>query len=255
MIVLDGFTGFTPVQNKLLCELLKICDQVVVTVTMDEKENPYVYHHPYQLFALSKKMVSSLVAIAKDGDVTIDEPVCLYHRPVYRFGENRALEFLESHLFRYTKEHYEDEQDSVQIWCAKSQREEIDFVAQKIRHLIRTKQYRYKDFAILTNDLAVYSNQVEQIFEKYNLPVFTDNKRSILLNSCVEYVRSLLAMVEQNFTYESVFRYLRTGLSGIVREDVDMLENYVIAMGIRGYKKWLEVWIRRTVDKDESALS
>lgn len=255
IVVLDGFTGFTPVQNKLLGELLKVCEKVVITVTMDGKENPYVYQHPYQLFALSKKMVTSMVEIAKASSVAVEEPVELYQKPVYRFGGNEPLAFLESHLFRYTKEHYEKEQESVQIWCAKSPKEEMDFVAQKIRYLVRIKGYRYKDFAILTNDLTAYSNQIEQVFKKYALPVFMDDKRSILLNSCVEYIRSLLAMAEKNFTYESVFRYLRTGLSGISREDVDVLENYVIAMGIKTYTKWKEPWIRRSSGMNENDLA
>lgn len=255
ILVLDGFTGFTPVQNKLLRELLRVSEKIVVTVTMDKDENPYVYRHPYQLFALSKKMVTALVEIAKESGALIEDPVCLYQEPVYRFRQNDALGFLESHIFRYTKDHYQKEQDSIQIWCAKSPREEMDFVAQKIRHMVRTKQYRYKDFAILTSDLSAYSNQIEQVFLKYDLPVFMDDKRSILLNSCVEFIRSLLAMAEKNFTYESVFRYLRTGLSGIERQDVDMLENYVIAMGINTYKKWQEPWIRRSKGMGESELS
>ena len=255
VVVLDGFTGFTPVQNKLLRELLGVSEKVVVTVTMDKGENPYIYRHPYQLFALSKKMVTNLVQIAKEMGTSVEEPVCLYQEPVYRFRDNEAMGFLESHMFRYTKERYEKEQDSVQVWCAKSPREEMDFVAQKIRNLVRTKQYRYKDFAILTNGLSTYSNHIEQVFKKYHLPVFMDDKRSILLNSCVEYIRSLLTMAEKNFTYESVFRYLRTGLSGIKREDVDILENYVIAMGIKTYKKWQEPWIRRSNGMDEGALS
>ena len=65
-VVLDGFTGFTPVQNRLLLQLLRHCRKVVVTVTMDEREDPYVYSHPYQLFALSKHMVSTLVRLARD---------------------------------------------------------------------------------------------------------------------------------------------------------------------------------------------
>lgn len=255
VVVLDGFTGFTPVQNKLLRELMQVCEKVVVTVTIDEKENPYVYRHPYELFALSKKMVTSMVKLAKEGQVAIEESISLYQKPVCRFHENEALAFLESHLFRYMKAHYEKEQDSVQIWCAKSPREEMDFVAQQIRRLVRTKQYRYKDFALLTNDLSAYSKQIEQVFQKYQLPVFMDDKRSILLNSCVEYIRSLLAMAEKNFTYESVFRYLRTNLTGISREDVDCLENYVLAMGIKTYKKWQEPWIRRSSSMDDGALA
>ncbi len=255
VVVLDGFTGFTPVQNKLIRELLGVSEKVIVTVTMDKRENPYVYQHPYQLFALSKKMVTSLVEIAKESGTTIEAPIYSYQEPIYRFRDNEALGFLESHIFRYTKEHFEKEQDSIQIWCAKNPKEEVDFVAQRIRHMVRTKQYRYNDFAIITNDLAAYSNQIEQVFGKYGLPIFMDDKRSILLNSCVEFIRSLLAMAEKNFTYESVFRYLRTGLSCMKRDDVDRLENYVIAMGIKTYKKWQEPWIRRSNGMDESELS
>ena len=69
IIVLDGFTGFTPVQNKLIRELLKVSEKVMVTVTMDKRENPYVYQHPYQLFALSKKMVTGLMEIAKTSGI------------------------------------------------------------------------------------------------------------------------------------------------------------------------------------------
>lgn len=255
VIVLDGFTGFTPIQNKLLRELLNVCQKMMITVTIDKRENPFLYQHPYQLFALSKQMVTSLMKIAEEVKVEIEEPIYLYDRPVYRFRENVALDFLESHLFRYSKERYEEEQDSLQIWCAKNPQEEMDFVAQKIRYLVRTKGYRYRDIAVLTGDVNAYSNHLEQVFAKYDLPIFMDCKKSILLNSCVEYIRSLLGMAEQNFTYESVFRYLRTGLAGIRQNEVDVLENYVLALGIRGFTKWKEKWIRRTRDMEETELA
>ena len=255
VVVLDGFTGFTPVQNKLLKELLNVCEKLVVTVTIDETENPYVYHHPYQLYALSKKMVTSLVELARENGVPLEDTIYLHQKPVYRFRDNEALAFLEANLFRYTKEQYEKEQDSVQIWCAKNPKEEIDFVAQRIRHMVRTKNYRYQDFAILTSELSAYSHPIEQVFAKYDLPVFMDDKRSILLNACVEYIRSLLAMAEKNFTYDTVFRYLRTGLSGLQTREVDLLQNYVLAMGIKGYKKWQETWIRRSKGMEEAELA
>ena len=39
VIVLDGFTGFTPIQNRLLSELLRVCDKMMITVTMDQRES------------------------------------------------------------------------------------------------------------------------------------------------------------------------------------------------------------------------
>lgn len=254
VIVLDGFTGFTPIQNKLLRELLSVCDKVMVTITMDSKENPFVYHHPYQLFALSKQTVTTLVKLADEAKAKVEQPIYLYDRPIYRFKDNQELDFLESHLFRYSKERYEKEVDGVQIWCAKNPQEEMDFVAQRIRFLVRTEGYRYRDIAVLTGDVSAYANHVERVFANYELPVFMDYKRSILLNSCVEYIRSLLAMAEQNFTYEGVFRYLRTGLAGMDSAEVDLLENYVLALGIRGYKRWQEKWIRQAKGMDVSEL-
>lgn len=255
VIVLDGFTGFTPIQNKLLSKLLCVCERMMLTVTMDKRENPFLYQHPYQLFALSKQMVTSLVKIAGELKVEVEDSVYLYDRPIYRFRNNEPLDFLESHLFRYSKERYEKEQAAIQLWRARNPQEEIDFVAQKIRSLVRTKGYRFRDIAVLVGDVNAYSNYIEQVFTRCDLPFFMDYKRSILLNSCVEYIRSLLAMAEQNFTYESVFRYLRTGLSCLSQNEVDVLENYVLALGIRGYKKWQEKWIRRTKGMKEEMLT
>lgn len=248
VIVLDGFTGFTPVQNKLLKELLLVCEQMMVTVTIDLK-----YQKNF-LFSLSSQMILSLRKIAEECRCEMEESICLGMEQVYRFRENEALGFLEANLFRYSKRRYEKEQDAVQIYHAQNPREETEFVAQSIRRLVRTKGLRYREIAVIASDMESYANYIEKAFVKYNIPCFIDHKRSILLNSFVEYVRSLLAMAEQNFTYESVFRYLRTDLTGFTQEEIDLVENYCLALGIRGYKKWQEKWIRRTRDMEEADL-
>lgn len=253
-IVLDGFTGFTPVQNRLLGELLEVCREVIVTVTMDDRENPYVYKHPYQLFALGKHTVTSLIQIAAERKVSVEDPLCLYERPLYRFCDNSAMEFLERNIFRYSKECYKEKQGAVRIHVARNPREEAMKAAGRVRNLVRTKGYRYRDIGVIVSNMEVYGDDLGQAFDLYEIPVFMDHKRSILLNSFVEYIRSLLNMVKDNFSYESVFRFLRTNLSGFTYGEVDELENYVIALGIRGYKKWQESWIRRTKYMEEENL-
>ena len=253
-IVLDGFTGFTPVQNRLLGELLEVCREVIVTVTMDDRENPYVYKHPYQLFALGKHTVTSLIQIAAERKVSVEDPLCLYERPLYRFCDNSAMEFLERNIFRYSKECYKEKQGAVRIHVARNPREEAMKAAGRVRNLVRTKGYRYRDIGVIVSNMEVYGDDLGQAFDLYEIPVFMDYKRSILLNSFVEYIRSLLNMVKDNFSYESVFRFLRTNLSGFTYGEVDELENYVIALGIRGYKKWQESWIRRPKYLEEENL-
>ncbi len=106
-VVLDGFTGFTPVQNRLILELMKYCKGVWITVIMDERENPYSYRHPYQLFGLSKQMVTTLISLAREEHIAVEEPVCLYGYPVKRFEKNKELAFLERNIFRYGAGTYE----------------------------------------------------------------------------------------------------------------------------------------------------
>ena len=244
-VVLDGFTGFTPVQDRLLGELMRHCREVIVTVTMDRRENPYVYEHPYQLFALSKQMVTSLLQIAKQNKIPVEEPVELYDHVPWRFKEQEALTFLEKHLFRYGAGAYEKEQEQVKLHLAKNPREEAYAVAEQVRRMMREDGYRLRDIGVVVSDMDVYADHLKQAFIKYDIPFFMDHKRSILLNSFVEYIRSVLHMAEQSFSYESVFRFLRTNLAGFTYEEIDELENYVIGLGIKGYKHWQEKWTRK----------
>lgn len=245
VVVLDGFTGFTPIQNKVLGELMKYCDRVIVTVTMDERENPYVLEDKFQLFALSKQMIISLTDLARRERIHIEDPICLYAYPVYRYRQHEAMAYLERYLFRTGKHSYEKEQSDIRIYCAEDPKEETECAAQRIRSLVRNRGYRYRDIAVVVSNMDVYGDEIEKIFQVYKIPVFMDYKRSILLNPFVEYVRSVLAMADKNFAQENVFRFLRTGLAGFTMDQVDRLENYVIALGIRGYKKWQEKWVRR----------
>ena len=259
-VVLDGFTGFTPVQNRLLLELLKHCRKLCVTVTMDEREDPFTYRHPYQLFALSKHMVTGLTELARQAKTEILTPVYLYGQPVRRFLENPSLAFLERNLFRYRKNAGEaenicpGEDQAVGIHVARNPRAEAMAVAGQIRSLVRKEGYRYREIGVIVSDMSAYGDYLKQAFEVYEIPVFMDQKKSILLNPFVEYIRSLLSMAEQNFTAESVFRFLRTNLSGFTMEETDALENYVIGLGIKGYKRWQERWIRRLKDTAEEDL-
>lgn len=258
VVALDGFTGFTPVQNRLLGELLRVCDNVLVTVEMDGREDPFHDAHPYQLFGLSKEMTVSLVQTAREAGADVDEPVDLRIKTpggaVERFRNNPAMAFLEQEMFRRSKRTFSGNPDAVSMFEAQNPRKEACYVAERIRALVRKEGYRYRDIAVIASDMNVYADVLEKACKEMDIPVFMDHKKSILLNSFVEYVRSLLAMGEQNLSYESVFRHLRTGLCGFTADETDRLENYVIALGIRGYRNWQKAWVRTTPLIGESEL-
>ena len=73
VLLLDGFTGFTPVQMNVIRELLNVCDKVLVTVTMDAGENPLQMGKPHQLFYMSRKMIHTLSGLTSN----LDDPILL----------------------------------------------------------------------------------------------------------------------------------------------------------------------------------
>ena len=81
--------------------------------------------------------------------------------------------------------------------------------------------------------------------EQNDIPAFLDYKRSVASNPYVEMLCSALEIVEKGYPYDTMFRYLRTGLTGISRHDIDMLENYCLAVGIRGSRAWHEPWKKK----------
>lgn len=244
VIVMDGFTGFTPIQNKLLQNLMEHAKKVIVTVTIDSREDPYRLEGNHQLFYMSKKTISTLMGLAREAGITVEDAVTVKHSAQSRFGQESALFALEQNLFRLHRETFAKKQEQISIHLLRNPEEEVAWTAVQIRRMIREKGFHYRDFAVITGDMEAYGHCLERIFPEYEIPCFLDYKRSVLGNPFVEFLRALLEMTEQDFTYETVFRFLRSGLSGMRREETDLLENYVLALGIRGRKKWAGRFIR-----------
>lgn len=246
VLVLDGYTGFTPIQMQLLETLMGICKQIYVTITIAQGEDPYKTGSPHELFYLSKQTVGSLCKIAREKNVVWNEYWVSEKEGKLqgRFSNNPPMDFLEKNIFRYKKKQYKKKQNAVQIYGANNPASEMEMTAGQIHRLVRTKGYRYRDFAVITGDMEEYAPAASRAFSRYEIPCFIDEKHSIFLNPFVEYLRAAVDMIVDNFSYESVFRMLRCGLSDISTEEIDRLENYVIAMGIRGFSRWQQEWVR-----------
>lgn len=89
VLLLDGFTGFTPVQYHLLERLFSITGEILVTVTLDAREDPYLCRGVQELFYMSKKTVQALTQIAVKKHVEIKEPVWMKHGARTRFAHAR----------------------------------------------------------------------------------------------------------------------------------------------------------------------
>lgn len=247
-VTLDGFTGFTPLQYRVLDLLLSYCKKVIVTITMDPAENPYKESSEQHLFHLSKHTVCKLTDIAAAAGAGREEDILLNELPVFRFKDAPALGFIEKELFRHRGRKYDKDHNSLDsqlaLWQADSVIEEVQYISGEIGRLVKSEGYRYRDIAVVAGGLDTYAREIVRRFELNDIPAFIDNKKNILGNPAVELIRSALAIIGDNFSYESVFRYLKTGLVVSDREEMNRLENYVIALGIRGFKQWDSPWER-----------
>ncbi len=267
VVVLDGFTGFTPLQCVLLGKILPRAKDVLVTVTVD----PGLYKTSIprqQVFALSGKTMERLLDIAEKTGTEAETPVVLGpgsqtvsskadrgtvsgNVPAGtasgdvppRFLDSPALAFLEKHLFRYHRHTYDKDQQEIFLWRSHDPAEEAAEAAAVIRRLAREEGYRYGEIAVVSGAMDRYSELCLRIFAQYGIPCYFDNSPSLVLNPMLEMLYGLVEMLDTDFTPDSVFRYLRSGLTGYSREDIDRLENYVLARGIRRWGQWQEPWV------------
>ena len=252
VVVFDGFTGFTPIQNRLIQELMRVCEETIVTVTIGEEEDPYQMDGEQKLFHLSKKTVADLVKLAAEAEVTRGEDVFVKGGP-NRFTEAPALCYLEQNLFRYQYEPYMEKQREIHMFEALSPREEVHQTALYIRKLIREEGLTYRDIAVVIGDLEGYASYVETEFGQLEIPCFLDRTRGIVLNPMIEYIKSALQLYIRDFSYDTVFHFLRSGMADISREEIDELENYVIRTGARGYRTYSRLFTRKTEEMQQGS--
>lgn len=249
VIVLDGFTGFTPIQNRLIEELMTLSKETIVTLVCGKEDSPYRMDGEQKLFYLTKKTVADLEKLAADGKIERNRAEDVFLN-ASDGGKGRMLSFLQEKLFRYSSEQCHQEEQEIVLFEATNPSEEVHQTALYIQDLIRKEKIAYRDIVLLSGDLEGYAPYIEAEFGRLNIPCFIDRTRGISLNPMIEFIKSALNLHIQNFSYESVMHYLRSGLSGISREDADRLENYILETGIRGQRAYSRLFVKRTKAMD-----
>lgn len=244
-IVLDGFTGFTPVQKRLVEKLLVLSKDTYVALTFSQDAKIHASHPSHSLFYMSSVAYGEVAAMAERSQVPIEKNVRLEGN---RRAADPAMECLERNLFRTRKQPFVGIQDHVSLWIAKNPLFEVIFAANEIRRLVREERYRFGEIGVVTGDMSVYGTYVKQVFPKYGIHCFPDQKRSVLNNPATHFVRAAIRVTLENFSFSSVMTLLKNPFSGLGWEQADRFENYLLATGIHGEKRWREQFVLGTED-------
>ncbi|MDR3594890.1 helicase-exonuclease AddAB subunit AddB [Clostridium sp.] len=236
----DEFTSFTPQQLEILKLLAKRCKRINITLCMQSKSVENNYEDITDVFNVIKNTENKILKIMKENSIGYDEPVYLNNFKPYRFKDNPELCHIEKYFFTYPFNGYYEECNSVEIYKANNIYDEIERVAKSITEIVRNKGYRYKDISVVCRNIDDYEKITAVIFNEYDIPYFLDKKMQLLSNPLVILISSAFEILFKNWSYESVFKYLKSGLTGINNSYIDVLENFILEHGIRGYKWTVE---------------
>ena len=247
-IWVDEFTTFTPQQLEVLKVLAKQCKNVNITLCSDGEIQ--FTEGETDIFDVIKNTENRILKMMQENNISYKEPVNLNKKNIYRFKDSKELGHIEKYFFNYPFKIYKDDCKDIRLYKANNNYSEIEWVAQDILKLVRDKGYRYKDIAVVCREIDSYDKITSVIFNEYNIPYFLDKKREILSNPLVVLIISALEILVTNWSYESVFKYVKSGLITLETNFIDKLENYILANGIKGYK-----WTRELLTSQDEELT
>ena len=235
-IYIDEFAGFTLQEYEILRKLMRISHKITITICADNlQENT---NADIDTFYSNKQTVKRILEIANQEQIEVEKPIFL--NTPYRFKTEELQHLAENMASPFYKK-YDKQNENLSIFLASNPYSEIENVAIQITKLAK-KGYKYEEMAVITKNIDTYSSLCKAIFEQYNIPVFIDEKKDLGSNILVRYVLSLLEIFAKNWSYESVFGYIKTGLLDLDTQEIAVLENYCLKWGIKGSKWYAKEW-------------
>ncbi len=225
-IYADGFADFKMQQLEVLERFVRAGAELTVTLCCPKlggrsEEAP---------FAVERSTAARLFDLARRCGATVEE----IHLPGPMAGASEPLRFLEGAIFGPARKKYEGELNGeIELYRLDSFAGECSAAAAKVLELVKEKGYRWRDIAVCSRGFDSVMNEAESIFGQYGIPFYTSGRSSIMKKPLMGLIDAALECVCGSWSHEEVFRYLKTDLTGMERDEYDILENYVLQWDIR----------------------
>ncbi len=234
-IWLDGFSFFNPQEILLITALLKKTKNAHITLCLDEPESAQndletsLFYRPSKTYREMKSLCQKLSLTTKTTIL----------KETHRFL-SLALQTVKDNLFHFRSLEKKQVPTGLAITEAANARLEVHAVATKILQLCHEAGFHYRDIGVIYRSES-YEPLLRDTFGKFKLPFFSDQKRLFIHHPLAELICSSLEAV-QGWQYEPLMRCLKTDFFPLTRDEVDLIENYVLQFGIKGKKRWLANW-------------
>lgn len=267
-ILVDHYEHFSALEQELLIQLAKVSKKLMISLTLNEE----AIHQPNDLnnpFYRSLKTYFKFLFELQENELKVEENavVGISNKPQTEVI-NLADYWMQSSQPRYNqgvKVNKPTSFENLEIWATEDKETEIMHIATKIKRMVSSGRYRYKDFQVMTRDIDGYNLNIQSIFEENELPFFVDQNETMAQHPLLEFIESLFALKRRFYRMDDIFRFFRTELycpeidvskdniytditaknehyeegTGSWREKVDIAENVALAYGYQG-KAWIK---------------
>ncbi|NMC28146.1 MAG: ATP-dependent helicase/deoxyribonuclease subunit B, partial [Syntrophomonadaceae bacterium] len=227
-IWLDNYTTFASQTLMILDKLMPLAAEISVCLTLDYEPEA----RDRELFALSQKSLGKIRDLA--GRHRLAEEFVYLSRIPSSAEKEPALEHLERELYAYPARPYPTEPASLEVFAAANLCSEVEFAAAQIIQLVRERAWRWKEVAVVCNDMSHYGGLIKRVFNEYKIPVFMDRKRDIMNNPLIKVLLASGEVIRKGYKYYDVLTLLKTGLTPLDDDATEVLENIVLGYGIKG---------------------
>ncbi|WP_196594109.1 helicase-exonuclease AddAB subunit AddB [Pectinatus sottacetonis] len=231
-IWVDGFIFFNPQELTILKALFHKASHIHLSLCIDDVKNHFnnnetaLFHRQYHTF-------KEITELCKQLNIGIKYT---YLTTPYRFL-SPAQKAIENNMFIFPLQKAK-KADGIIIAEAANHRLEVEAAAIDIIRLCREEAYSYNDIGIIIRDNS-YANILQAVLHDYQIPFFSDNKRLFIHHPLAELLRSCMEAIN-TWQYEPLMRCFKTDFFPVTRDEIDLLENYVLEFGIKGKKHWLD---------------
>ncbi len=218
VIVVSGFSSMTGSEQRLLIALAQQASETYIHVVVDCEQRVDGYARDF-IAALQQRLPAQSFVVETD------------------FGEQRqsAIDF------KAIFEGGADAAGGIACFNAADKRAELDavFIDMVRRH--RETGCRWRDMAIVSNQLSNYHRLIERVAAAYQVPIFIDGRRPALNHYIVDFILSTLRAILYNYRTRDVIKLLKTGFFELSQVRVWQIENYALSYNIRGMD-WFRPW-------------
>ena len=212
--------------------LMVQANSTTVTLTCDHLEED---EGGTGIFSPARRTANTLIRLAREEGISCE----VEHLVSQGLGKWEPLVFLEKALFAGGGNAHRSCEGGIELFQGSTPRGEVEWTAARILRLVRDEGYRFREIGVVARDYGAYRDLVESVFRRYGVPVFSSIMTDILEKPVLALVTAALDTTAGGYRYDDVFRYLKTGLSDLPQEDIDLLENYVLKWDIKG-SRWTQ---------------